>query len=100
MRGELVRYTTGTAPVPRQDRAIARQAKGVYDEARMAALRADAVVAVAGHIMQGITELDALRRTLAADDVALNVTLAEIEQQAIRDCARIQRGMFNPFGAL
>lgn len=94
MNNELVRYSNGTVAVPKQDRAVAAQAKQVFDEARVTALKTDAVCAVAGHIMQGVTELDGLRRSLASDDVSLNMLLGEIEQQAIRTCGRIQRDMF------
>lgn len=94
MNNDLVRYSSGRLAVPKHDRAVAAEAKAIYDEARVTAMQTDAVCAVSGRIMEGLTELDGLRRSLAHDDPALNYALGEIEQQAIRTVARIQRNMF------
>lgn len=94
MNNEIERYTNGTMPVRRKDKAVATAAKAIYDEARITGMKQDAVCAVAGHLMETVTELDLLRRSIAKDDVALNLLLADIEHQAVRTCGRLQRDMF------
>jgi len=98
MNNELVGYSRGEVIAPRVDRAVARQAKQVYDKARLAAMEADAVIAVAGHVMEGVADLDAKRKDLAQEDVTLHMALADIEMMAIRQIkSSIQRD-FGSFG--
>lgn len=94
VQGELVQYTTGQAVVPRQDRALVRQAKRLSDEVRLAAFKADGVMALADHIMERALVLDQRRRTLAGENPIVDLMLSEIEATALRKVRVIQDGLF------
>lgn len=98
MSNELMRYAKGEVRPARVDRPVAAQARGVYDTARLSSLQVDAALAVAAHIMQGVTHLDDRRREIAKDDPTLNMLLAEIEATAVQQVKGIQRGLFNNWG--
>lgn len=96
MSNELLRYLNGDAPVARSDRAVARQGKAVYDEVRLKALQVDGAMALAGHMMEGITTLDLKRQTLAraSGSQELNVLLAQIEGTALAQAQQIQQKLY------
>lgn len=91
--GELMRYSNGEV-VPKHDRAVARRAKAVHDEVRLAAFKADGALALGGHIMDGVVGLDQHRRALAKNDPVLNTMLAEIEATAVQSAAKIQADLY------
>ncbi len=95
MSGELQRYAAGNVRPARMDRAVAREAKAVYDEVRIKAFQADGALALAGHIMEGILGLDQKRRTLAQDDPVTNALLADIQSQAMYQVKKIQANLFD-----
>lgn len=99
MDGNLMRYNDGSGTrVPRVDRPVARDAKKVHDEVRLAAFKADGALALGGHIMEGVVGLDETRRNLAKDDPVLNALLADIEQTALFAAKKVQKNLFNDFG--
>lgn len=76
------------------------RAREIKNETRLTALQADAALALGGHIMDGVVQLDRVRRDLAKEDVTLNLLLADIESETIQQVQNIQRSLFNPFGDL
>ena len=98
MHNDLVLYATGEVRPQKQDRALAGRAKRVYDDTQLAAMEADAAMALGAHIMEGTAQLDAHRRALAGNDPQLNAVLCEIELSTIRTAQTIQRRTFNGFG--
>lgn len=78
-------------------RAAAEQAaaRAITDETRLTALQADAALALGGHIMDGVTDVDKHRRSLARDDVTLNMLLCEIEAETVQQVKAVQRSLFN-----
>lgn len=99
MDNKLVRYTNGEVAVPYRDRSVAKRAKDVFDEVRLNALKADGAMALAGHIMEGVVELDNLRREISQGDPALEAMLMSFESTALRQMAKIQRELYDPWGA-
>ncbi len=94
--GQLMRIVQGEGDEPSKfgvDRRIAKKAQGVVDNVRLAALKADGVVALAGHIMEEFCELDGLRVRLAKGDLSKNMLMAEIEETAFQQVMKIQRGV-------
>lgn len=69
-------------------------ARAITDETRLTALQADAALALGGHIMEGVVNLDMHRRHLAKDDVTLNLLLAEIEAETVQQVKAVQRSLF------
>lgn len=98
VKNELIRYTTGQEVVPMRDRAVAKRAKVVRDDTRIAALKSDASMALAAHIMEGLVGLDNYRQQLAQDDPMIKAMLMEIEAAAIRQAKSIQNGLHNDWG--
>jgi hypothetical protein len=98
VNNDLVLYATGELRPRREDRALAGRAKQVYDKTRLAAMEADAAMALGAHIMEGTAQLDAHRRMLAGDNEQLNAVLCAIELDTIRVAQTIQRQTFNRFG--
>jgi hypothetical protein len=90
VNNELMLYSRGEAVPARRDRAVAREAKQLYDRARLQAMKADASLALAGHIMNGVVELDKLRHQLSDKDVFLEMILTDIEAVALKQVRRIQ----------
>jgi len=95
MDNQLVRYASGAAVVPKQDRQVAKRAQAIYDETRIAGMKADANMALAGHIMDGMVTLYERRRALAEDDPAVDMMLGEIQKNTMRALRRIQTNLFN-----
>ncbi len=98
MQNELMQYSKGSTPVPRQDRRVAREAKESFDEVRLRALQADGAMALAGHLMEGLIALDARAQSMAAGDPIKMAILMEIEATAILQCKNIQRGLYQSWG--
>lgn len=92
---QLVRYTTGEVVPRKADKAVAAAAKKVYDETRLAGLKADGAMALAGHIMDGYVMLDQKRQALTDGDPVLNAMLAEIQVAAVRKVKSIQSNLFD-----
>ena len=92
----------GRMPATKQERQAAQQAaqrsKEVIDDVRYSGLQMDGAMALAGHAMQGLTELDNYRRALARDDVSRNLILSEIEETAIQQVKSIQRATYPSWG--
>jgi hypothetical protein len=88
MSSELMKYSTGEVAPPRVERGVARQAKRVYDRTRLGGFEVDAQVALAGHAMEKIIELDTRRRELAGSDPGLNALLGDVELHAVRNIKR------------
>jgi hypothetical protein len=88
MSSDLMKYSTGEVVPPRVERGIARQAKRVYDRTRLGGFEVDAQVALAGHAMEKIVELDIRRRELAGNDPGLNALLGDVELHAVRNIKR------------
>lgn len=97
MNNELMLYARGYLPVRRGDRQVAKLGKQIYDETRVAGLKATATLALASHMMEGISELDQHRKRLAGDDPMLNALLGQIEMGAIRKLSGIQTSLFTGF---
>jgi hypothetical protein len=98
MQGELMPYVRSEQVVPKRDRRIARPAKDVYDETRLAGFRVSSGVALAGHAMEEIAGLDARRHWLAGNDPALGMALLDIEIEAIQGAKAIIRHYNDPWG--
>ena len=92
---ELIKYVNGEVRPAREDKAVAKQSKAVYDETRVAAFKAEASFALAGHIMQKLAELDGIRVAIAGNDPIMNDLLIGIETQAIQKAKAIHGGLFN-----
>ncbi|MCA1701750.1 MAG: hypothetical protein LC808_00140 [Actinobacteria bacterium] len=88
-------------PMPRgaRRRRMLPELKPVYEEVQLAAKKADGAMALAGHIMEEVVELDRYRRHLGSDDATLHLLLAEIESTGVQQVKRIQRGLFNDWSA-
>jgi hypothetical protein len=98
MSGELMRYASGDERPARVDRAVATRAKVAHDEVRLRAFQADGALALAGHIMDGVTALDRHRRDLDQGDPVTRALLADIEQEALFSVRQIQRDLYNGRG--
>lgn len=98
MDNQLVRYVNHDVPVPRHDRAVARQAQQYYGEVQLADFKAAGTFALAGKIMQGAAELDDVRLQLAGNDPVRAAMLAPFQAVAYQKAQHIQRGLFNDFG--
>jgi hypothetical protein len=95
MSGELMRYANGELRPAKLDRDIAKKAKAIQDEVRTAAFKIDGALALGGHVMEGVVELDSRRRQLAGNDPLTNALLADIEQAALFAVKKIQSNLFN-----
>lgn len=95
---ELLPVAKGEIRAPFRDREVAKRSKKVFDETRLAGLKVDATIALAGHIMQSIATLDAQRVAIAANDPILSALLAEIETTAIVQAKSIQNKLQNNWG--
>lgn len=98
MHNELMLYTQGVERAPRHDRQVAAMAKRVYDEVRLKAMEADGAMALGGHMMEGLTALNAKRQSLSNGDPMVDVMLAEVMANTIRQCKNIQNGLFDSWG--
>lgn len=96
---DLMPYADGSQRVRRRDRDVAKDAKAVYDEVRLAAFKARGALELGAHVMDGVMELDEHRRELAGDDPVTVGLLAEIERQAINSAKAIQRNLYNRWGS-
>jgi hypothetical protein len=85
-----MKYSTGEVVPPRVERGVAKEAKRIYDRTRIAGFEVDAQVALAGHAMEKIVELDGRRRELAGDDPALNALLCDVELHTVRNIKKTQ----------
>lgn len=98
MDGELMPYVQGQVKVPKEDRAVTRAAKGIYDTTRLAGFQVSAGMALAKHAMTEAKELDDHRRKLAGEDVVLNMALIQIEEAAVKGAANMVKKHTNPGG--
>lgn len=98
MNNELMLYSRGDAQPAKHERAVARRAKQIYDDVRLATFQSDGVLAFGGHAMEGLVSLDNLRMHLAGDDPVLHGLLGEIEANTLTEVVRIQRGLVHSWG--
>ena len=91
MSGELMPYVNGEVKPVGREKGVARAAQGINDRVRVAGFHADASLALAGHVMEGVAGLDSHRRKLAGDDPALNMMLLDVEYEALNNVKSIQR---------
>lgn len=94
INNQLVRQVADNRP-SKQQRVVGR---AVVERVQLSGHQADGAIALAGHMMRELTDLDRERRTLAQDDVTLNIVLSEIEATAIAQCKQIQRNLYSPWG--
>lgn len=93
MENELAHYARGEVVPTRRNRAVAREARGIYDQSRLQALNADSKLAVAAHAMEGIARLDRHRKSLCSpEDEALSNMLMQIEREAVDQVREIIGG--------
>ena len=85
-------------PAKQRERRAAQRAQDVIDEVRLIGVKLDGAMALAGHAMQGIVELDDHRKALAKDDVGRNLLLAEFEDTCIQQVKSIQRSLYDSWG--
>jgi enamine deaminase RidA (YjgF/YER057c/UK114 family) len=91
MDSNLVRkYANGR----KDEKQLAAAAQPIVDEARLAALRIDGSMAVAGHAMDAVVKLDTLRRDLAGGDPVLNQLMADLELEAVRQVKKEQSSLY------
>lgn len=93
-----MRYASGEVRPTYRDRAVTKEAKRLFDKTRMAGMQVDASVALAGHIMENIAELDAKRMAIAGDDPVLGQMLLEIEVAAVRQAKVVQSTAHSSWG--
>jgi hypothetical protein len=97
MANEIVHQLAGVVS-PRSGDRLSRRgttlARHYVEEVRLAGLQVDGALALAGHLVEGLVDLDTHRRRLAGDDVGLNLLLSEIEATAVRQCQRIQSDLY------
>lgn len=93
MSSELIR-NNGRIPA-RRDREAAARAKVVYDDVRTAGLKVEGAVALGGHIMREIVQLDDTRRDLQGSDPVLNAILADIEMSTVRQVKKVQAELYD-----
>ena len=98
MHNDLIRYASGDVNPRRNDRDVAQRAKGIYDDARLAALKVDAVMALGAHVMEGSANLIAYGQTLANGNPQAAAVMGNIASDTIRQAQTIQRQTFNRFG--
>lgn len=89
---ELIKYTNASTPVPSRDKHVAREAKSIYDQTRLQAFQIDGQLALAGKIMEGVAELESVRRSVQGDDPVIQLALADVMKTALSQVADIQRG--------
>jgi hypothetical protein len=95
MDNSLVNYVTGSVVPAVRDRAVARKAKDIYDEVRLAGMKADGAMALAGHIMEGFNTLDSRRRALSNGDPMNDIMLSEIQACAMLKIKQIQLNLYS-----
>lgn len=98
MQNELVKMAKGEVRPSRPDKPIAEAARIVYDDVRLSSLQVDGALALAGHAMEGLVDLDAHRQALAAGELSLHTLLGEIQAQAVAQVKKIQRNLFSDWG--
>lgn len=95
MNDELMSYARREVAPRRQDRTLAAKAKGIYEEVRLGALMADGALALSGHIIGEVVELDEERRSFARRATPnLNAVLIEIEVTGIEQAQKVQRNLY------
>lgn len=95
MDNELMRYATGEVKPRSVDRRVAVQARHIYEETQLAGFKADGVMALAGHMMEGLVMLDARRQSLSQGDPVTDVVLSEIEANTVRQLKQLQNDLGN-----
>lgn len=98
MSSELARYARGEISPRRQDRAIAAASRDLFNEVRLATLKADGAMALAAHLMEGMTGLDEQRRSLSRGDQIADVMLAEIQIATLHAVKKIQTSLYDQWG--
>ncbi len=95
MNDDLMNYARGETTPSRQDRPLAAKARTVYEDVRLGALMADGALALAGHVIGEVVELDEERRSYARRVTPdLNAVLIEIEVTGIEQAQKVQRSLY------
>jgi hypothetical protein len=66
----------------------------IKGEVQEAALKGQGAMALAGHLMGGVRDLDEVRKDLSGNDPLLTVALGRIEARALRQVDAIQAELF------
>ena len=93
MSGELIRWGSR-----RPTRDGIRAMREVEDGARVVAKKMQATVALTEYAMEGATEIDDTRRSLAGSDPVRQAILADLEQTGVYAIKKILLNMNNEFG--
>jgi hypothetical protein len=75
--------------------AVATSGRDQPEVDHLGPVKADAVVALAGHGMEAVAGLDAYRRRLAQADSQLNAILTDIEAAALTQFKKMQVNLFD-----
>jgi len=95
MNDELMGYARGEVTPRRHDRPLAARAKGIYEDVKLGALMADGALALAGHIIGEVVELDEERRSFSRRITPeLNAVLIEIEVTGVEQAQKVQRDLY------
>lgn len=86
---EIKLYAQGEL-APRQDKAVAKKAKKIYDAARLAVFEVEATEGLADHIIGKAVHLHEKARAAAKGDAAVEMLVAEYTANAYRKMAKIQ----------
>lgn len=98
MNNELMLFATGEVVPRRGDRAVAAQAKRIYDEVREKDLMARGAFALGADIMAQTAMLWANGKMLAGDDPALGRILGDEFANTVYQARRIQNSLFEGRG--
>lgn len=94
MNDELMPYATGEVVPRRGDRQVARKAKAIYDEVRLAAMKERGAFALGADIMDQTVQLYHKGAQLAGDDPVLGRILADELHTTVRKAQSIQKNLF------
>ena len=99
MDSNLVRLARGDEDPTYRDRRVAKQAKQLYDDVRLAGMQIEGAAALAAHAMETASALDGERKLLPGNaDPIMAVLLLEMGSTGLAQMQRAQRGAFRRFG--
>lgn len=99
MNRDLMKYVNGEVrPWTKEERQVAAEAKQLALDVRMAGLKVDGALSLAGHAMEGAVGLDDHRVNLSKGDPIRSLLLADLEETAMQQVKTIQRQLFDQWG--